>query len=383
MIHPFSLPAVNYYGKGALMNLGSELEKNIVKKVFLISDKGLKSSGILDQVHEQLDKTEVIEYVNVEREPSVENVEDALREFKISGCDAVIGVGGGSPLDVAKGVSVMANNKGSLLDYVGVQLIPNPGVFNILIPTTAGTGAEITQNAIFTDRSAKMKKGIVSRHLIPNVAIVDSNLTISVPAAITAATGMDALTHAIESYTAPKANVQTEMYAIKSIELIGQHLRTAVSYGKDEAAREAMALASVFAGISLANAGVGAVHAMAYPLGGRYGVNHGIANATLLPYVMEFNVLGNMQKFKNIAIALGESSEGKTDRETAFLAVKAVKRLSRDVGIPQTLTELGVDKGSVDAMAEGAMQATRLIDNNPRQIGVEDIKAIFNKMFEA
>ena len=382
MVHPFSLPAVNYYGKGALMNLGSELKKNAVKKVFLISDKGLKSSGILDQVHEQLDKTEVIEYVNVEREPSVENVEDALREFKNSGCDAVIGVGGGSPLDVAKGVSVMANNEGSLLDYVGVQLIPNPGVFNILIPTTAGTGAEITQNAIFTDKSAKMKKGIVSRYLIPNVAIVDSNLTISVPAAITAATGMDALTHAIESYTAPKANVQTEMYAIKSIELIGQYLRTAVSYGKDESAREAMALASVFAGISLANAGVGAVHAMAYPLGGRYGVNHGIANATLLPYVMEFNVLGNIQKFKNVAIALGESTEGKTDREVAFLAVKAVKRLSQDVGIPQTLTELGVDKGSVDAMAEGAMQAARLIDNNPRQIGLEDIKSIFNKMFE-
>ncbi|MCW3489414.1 iron-containing alcohol dehydrogenase [Dethiobacter alkaliphilus] len=379
MVFPFSLPYVNYYGKGAIAGLANELEKKQPKKVFLISDRVLKDAGIVDLVLQQMAGFEVVEYLDVEKEPSVENVEAATEQFKNAGCEAIVAVGGGSPIDVAKGVSVLATNEGSILDYVGVQLVPNPGVYKVLIPTTAGTGAEVTQNAIFTDRKAQLKKGVVSQYLIPDVAIVDPDLTMSCPPFITASTGMDALTHAIESFTAPKATMQTDMYALKAIELISEHLRTAVGYGKNKEAREGMAMASVFAGISLANAGVGGVHALAYPLGGQYGVPHGVANAVLLPYVLEFNILGNLKKFRQVAEAMGENTAGMKDRDAAFLALDAVRQLSQDVGIPQTLTELGVTEDSLGSLAEGAMQAARLIDNNPRLIKLDDVKQIFSR----
>ena len=381
MTRPFSLPAVNYYGKAAVNNLLGELKKSGFKKAFVVSDHVLKEAGIVDRVLDHIcDDVDIEEFLDVEREPSVENVEKAIDKFKASSCDVIIGIGGGSPLDVSKAVSIMATNEGSILDYVGIELVPKPGVPKFLIPTTAGTGSEITKNVIVTDKKDKLKKGIVSHHLIPDVAIVDSDLTLSVPAEITAATGMDALTHAIESYTAQNATMQTDLYALKAIELVAENLRTAVFQGNDENAREGMAMASVFAGISLANAGVGAVHALAYPLGGRYGVSHGVANATLLPYVMDFNCTGNIEKFKQIAIAMGGNTDGLSKRDAALMAAEEVRKLSIDVGIPQSLDEFGVKKEEIPSIAEGAMKAGRLISNNPRQITIEDVKAIFSKM---
>ena len=383
MTTPFSLPSVNYYGKGAVTNLSRELNRNGYKKAFVVSDHVLKETGIVDKVLDPIRADlDIEEYLDVEREPSVENVETAISQFMTASCDVIIGIGGGSPLDVSKAVSIMATNEGRILDYVGVELVPKPGVPKILIPTTAGTGAEITKNVIVTDKKDKLKKGIVSRHLIPEVAIVDSELTLSVPAGITAATGMDALTHAIESYTAPKATMQTDLYALKAIELISENLRTAVFRGNDENAREGMAMASVFAGISLANAGVGAVHALAYPLGGRYGVSHGVANATLLPYVMAFNGIGNIKKFKQIAISMGAKTQGLSDRDAALLAAEEVTKLSKDVGIPQSIDEFGVKREDIPSISEGAMKAGRLITNNPRQITVEDVKKIYAEMIK-
>ena len=381
MVHPFSLPGVNYYGQGAIANLSDELKEHGASKVFLVSDSGVASAGLVEQVSD-LVKTnglEVIQYLDVKPEPTVEDLETCLKVFNENNCDLIIGLGGGSPLDVAKGVSVLATNGGSILDYVGVNLIPNPGVPKFLIPTTSGTGAEVTKNAIFTDQKEKLKKGVVSKYLLPDVAIVDSELTLSVPPAVTAATGMDALTHAIESYTSPKATIQTDLYALKAIELIGASLRRAVAFGSDKDAREKMALGSVFAGVSLANAGVGAVHACAYPLGGKFGTGHGVTNALLLPYIMEYNLIGDLQKFANIARALGEVTEMLSLREQAELACKAVFSLSRDIGIPQKLSEFGVKKEDIPGLAEASMKVTRLMGNNPKKLTLEEVQECLYK----
>ncbi|MGM0653671.1 MAG: iron-containing alcohol dehydrogenase, partial [Bacillota bacterium] len=248
MVHPFSLPGVNYYGPGAIANLSDELKKHDASKVFLVSDSGVASAGLVEQVSDlvKANGQEVIQYLDVKPEPTVNDLEACLGVFNENKCDLIIGLGGGSPIDVAKGVSVLATNDSGILDYVGVNLIPKPGIPKVLIPTTSGTGAEVTKNAIFTDQKEKLKKGVVSKYLLPDVAIVDSELTRSVPPAVTAATGMDALTHAIESYTSPKATIQTDLYALKAIELIGASLRRAVAFGSDKKARENMALGSVF-----------------------------------------------------------------------------------------------------------------------------------------
>lgn len=379
-VTPFMLPEVNYFGKGALENLKDEVKDRNVKSIFLVSDKGLDNAGLVGELIEILKpmNVEVVKFLDVEQEPSVDNVDQAAIEFNKENCDMIVALGGGSVLDVAKGISVLASNGGSILDYAGVDLIPKSGIPKVLIPTTSGTGAEVTKNAIFTDKKQKLKKGIVSKYLLPEVAIVDPDLTLSVPPAMTAATGMDALTHAIESYTAPKATIHTDLYALKAIELISKNLRSAVSNGKNQYAREQMALGSVFAGISLANAGVGGVHALAYPLGGQFDVSHGIANALLLPYVLEFNIAADLEKFSKIASAMGEATEGKSLKEQAELSGKAVKDLSKDVGIPQNLADVGVNKDNIKGLASATMGVTRLLDNNPRRITEEDAYNILN-----
>lgn len=377
MVFPFSMPGVNYFGSGALAQLSTELLGRGAKKIFLISDQKVAGAGLVDLVEKEISKAnaKMITYLDVKPEPSIDDLESCLAVFKAHQCDLIIGLGGGSSLDVAKGVSVLATCGGTIIDYVGVNLVPGKGIPKVLIPTTAGTGAEVTKNAIFTDPVAQLKKGVVSIHLLPEVAIVDPDLTFSMPPAVTASTGMDALTHAIESYTSPKATIQTDMYALRAIELIGENLRRAVSFGADKKAREAMALGSVFAGISLANAGVGAVHACAYPLGGQFGTGHGVTNALLLPYIMEKNLVGDLQKFANIARALGEVTELLPLREQAQLAPVAVFALSRDIGIPQKLSHFGVKKEDIDGLAEAAMQVTRLMDNNPKKLTLEEVKS--------
>jgi len=381
MPHPFTLPGVCYFGNGALENLAEELKYFDPKKIFLVSDKGVAAAGLLETVKKQtaVVGAEVVEFLDTEAEPSVENVELCLKKFNEHNCDFIIGLGGGSPLDVAKAVSVLVTNGGEILDYVGVEMVSNQGVPKALIPTTAGTGSEVTRNAIVTDKKEQLKKGVVSRHLLPEIAIVDPALTMSLPPAITAATGMDALTHAIESYTAPKASLHTDIYALKAVELISANLRRAVNYGGDPEAREKMALGSVFAGISLANAGVGAVHAIAYPLGGKFGMAHGVTNALLLPYVMEYNMASDLEKFAAIAKAMGEITEGKSLREQARLACKAVFELSMDIGIPGKLSEFGVKKEDIPALAAASMNVVRLMSNNPKVFCLEEVEELMFK----
>jgi alcohol dehydrogenase class IV len=282
-------------------------------------------------------------------------------------------------MDIASITSVMLTNPGTVYDYFGIGLVKNPGVPCILIPTTAGTGAEVTPNAILTDTKAKLKKAVVSPFILPRVAIIDPLLTVSMPPSVTSSSGIDALTHAVESYTSNNANILTDLFAKEAMILIGRSLRTAVANGNNLEARYDMSIGSLYAGISLANAGVTAVHALAYPLGGTFNVAHGIANGLLLPYVMEFNVLGDIPKFAQIARFLGEKVDQLPLIDQAYQAPRAVKAIYRDLKIPQSLTELKVPREGIPDMAKAAMNVTRLMGNNPRAMTLQDVERIYEK----
>lgn len=381
MVFPFKLPGVVYLGRGALENLSKEIKRFNPKKVLLITDAGVQAAGMDKKIIGIIEESDVQAdiFAGVEAEPCTDTVDRVGSLVREKQYQLLVGLGGGSPMDVAKAASVLATNGGSIKDYAGIELISQKGLPAILIPTTSGTGSEVTQNAIFAFKEEQVKKGIVSRYLLPEVAIVDPALTLSCPPGVTAATGVDALVHAVESYTALKATPQTDIYALESIRLISGSLRRAYANGADLEAREKMAFGSFFAGVSLANAGVGAVHALAYPLGGKFHVSHGVSNALLFANVMEFNCIGSFDKFAKIAGAMGENVAGKSSREAAMLAVRAIRELVGDVGIPQTLRDVGVGEGDIEFLTLSAEKQTRLLTNNPRLMTVKEIGDIYRK----
>jgi len=368
-------------GIGASERLGQEAKAIGAKKALLVTDKGVIDSGIGEKIKGLLVKEGIgAEFFDkVISDPDIGNVETCIGLAKKDQFDLILGVGGGSAMDIASITSVMMVNPGSVRDYFGINLVKNPGVPTILIPTTAGTGAEVTPNAVLTDTEEKMKKAIISPYILPRIAIIDPLLTFSMPPSVTSFTGMDALTHAVESYTSNNATILTDLFAKEAMILIGRSIRTAVAHGNHLESRYDMSIGSLYAGISLANAGVAAVHALAYPLGGLFNVPHGIANGLLLPYVMEFNVLGNIPKFAQIARFLGERVEHMTLLEQAYHAAKAVKAIYRDLKIPQSLTELNIPQEVIPTMAQAATNVTRLLANNPRTMTLQDAERIYKK----
>ncbi|WP_201319248.1 MULTISPECIES: iron-containing alcohol dehydrogenase [unclassified Paenibacillus] len=380
----FRMPNVLLTGTGSVQQVGVQAVKLGARKVLVITDKVLNQTGLVKQVTDPLEAENIqVDIIDeVVPEPPFENLEQIARSIRDQGYDVFVGIGGGSALDVTKALAIMMTNPGDVRELVGIEKVRNKGIPFILIPTTAGTGSEVTYNAIFTDIRDNVKKGIVSPYLLPDVAIVDAALTVSVPPAVTAATGMDALVHAVESYTAQRASELTDGIALHAIQLISRSIRTAVYNGKNIQAREDMAMGSLMAGISLGNAGVGAVHALAYPLGGKFKVPHGVANSLLLPYVMKYNVLANLEKFAQVAKALGENTEELSLRDAAETAVHALARLSRDVGIPSTLRDVGVTEDDIPALAEEASKIDRLLNNNPRWLTVKEIEAIYRDAYE-
>jgi alcohol dehydrogenase class IV len=377
----FRTPNVLITGIGSVAQVGDQAKKLGARKVLIITDKILNQTGLVEKVTVPLE-AEGIQVAIIDEvipEPPFENLEQIARGIRDQGYDAFIGIGGGSALDVTKALAVMMTNTGDVRELIGIEKVKNKGIPFILIPTTAGTGSEVTYNAIFTDIRDNVKKGIVSPYLLPDVAIVDAELTVTVPPHVTAATGMDALVHAVESYTAQRASELTDGIALHAIQLISRSIRTAVYNGKNLGAREDMAMGSLMAGISLGNAGVGAVHALAYPLGGKFKVPHGVANSLLLPYVMKYNAIANLEKFAQIANALGENIEGLSLRDAAEVAVRAMAKLSRDVGIPSTLSEVGVTENDIPALAEEASKVDRLLNNNPRWLTVKEIDTIYRE----
>ncbi len=384
-VYPFRVPSSQVFGAGAVERVADEAKRLGAKRALVITDPGVAKAGIAGRVRELLEAAGMATgvYDQVEPEPSVASVERALDALQQAGggYDVLVGVGGGSALDTAKGVSLRSANPGPIQQYFGVELVSNRGLPTILVPTTAGTGSEVTPNAIFDDTERRLKAGIVSPYLFASAAVVDPDLTLGVPPAVTAAAGLDALTHAIESYIAVKATPHTDLYALEAIRLIGANLRTAVARGSDRAARYGQALGSFFAGVSITNAGTGLCHAMAYPLGSAYHVPHGMANALLLPAVLEYNLPSDLPKFARIAEALGEPVAGLSPRAAAERAVEAVRSLSRDVGLPAGLREVGVPEDALAGFVDGTLSAKRLTDNNPRVPTADAVLAAYRASY--
>ncbi|MDH3347491.1 MAG: iron-containing alcohol dehydrogenase [Desulfobulbaceae bacterium] len=383
---PFTItqPTQINFGNGIINSLPSIIQDLGGSKPLIVMDPGLEKAGLSDAITAPLKQANIpyVIYNKIDPEPGLKLADMGCAIAQDENCDCVVGAGGGSAMDVAKAISILLTNGGKAVDYIGLGKITKPGVPKIMIPTSAGTGAEATFTAVFINEETGSKAGMNGDPLYPEAALLDPSLTVSLPPHVTAATGIDALTHALEAYTSIQANPISEMYSIKAIELVGQNLRQAYADGRNITARSNMLLASLLGGKALAMAGVGLVHAMAYPLGGMYGIPHGLANAVLLPFVTEYNIIGNPTKFAKVAQLLGYDINDIPERDAASLAVDILQQLNNDIGIPPTLAELNIDPEKIPEMADIALTVARPVENNPRCPSRDDVIAIYNFAME-
>jgi alcohol dehydrogenase len=385
MINPFSFTgaAKIVFGAGSFKKLAEHVRMLQGRCPLIVLDKNLAAVGFSRTVTDVLDGSglRLSFFEQAEPEPRLELADEGAKAALKGKCDLVVGIGGGSAMDLAKAIAAVAGNKGKAADYLGLNKVPGPGLPTIMVPTTAGTGSEVTFTAVFVRRDLKKKEGMNSPFLYPAIALLDPELTLTLPPGPTATTGLDALCHAIESYTSIQASPMSEMISLEAIRLISDHLRTCVHNGGNLEAREQMLLGSLYAGLGLANAGVTAVHSLSYPLGGKYGVPHGLANTLLLPHVMAFNLPGNLEKFAVIADAMGELADDLPLREAAWQAVEAVNALIEDCGIHQTLADLDIPQDVFPELAKTAMTVARPLQNNPRKLTLEDAIEIYEDAF--
>ena len=378
----FYWPAINLVGPGSVKFLGEEVTKLHLKKALVVTDKVLNENGVVKQITDILDQ-DGIRYSlfdDVKPNPSTTNVHDGLAVFQKEGCDFIISVGGGSPQDTGSGIGILATNGGNIADYEGIGKSKHRSVPIVAISTTAGTAAEVTINYVITDEARKLKMIMVDPNVLPIIAVNDPELMLKKPKGLTAATGLDALTHAIEGYTAKGAFELSDAIAYKSIELIAKYIEKAVENGSDLEARSGMGWGSFIAGLSYSNAGLGIVHSMAHQLGGEYDLPHGVANAMLLPYVMEFNRDACPHKFADIARALGLDTTGVSVEEAAQMAIAEVHRISKAVSIPP-LRDSVFRVEDVEKLAEQALNDA-CTGANPKPVTKEDIIAIYMKAYE-
>ena len=377
----FIIPPVLITGSGSSEKVGEESKKLGVKKALIVTDEVLSKLGILEGVKKALSeiKIEFAIYDKISTEPTVDYVREGLKAYKENGCDFLVALGGGSALDTAKAISIMITNPGSIEEYKGLGKVTKEGVPLMAIPTTGGTGSEVTQFTIITDTKTSVKMLIGSPFIMPRVAIVDPLLTLSCPRSLSAAVGIDALTHAIEAYVSLKSQPMSDIFCLSAIELISGNLRQAWANGNNVEAREKTMLGALQAGIAFSNASVALVHGMSRPIGAYFHVPHGASNAALLGVVTEFSLIGNPVRYAHIAKAMGENISGLTDLEAAQLAAKSIKTLIKDIKIP-SLKELGVEKEKLDQlapkMAEDAI-ASGSPGNNPRQATKEEIVELY------
>jgi alcohol dehydrogenase len=383
MIQTFNTVRRIVSGFGCLENLGDEIKRLKGSKVLVITDPGIKAASLVDLIGKILDRTPIPFRVfsEVEPDPKIEVVASSLEAAKSFGPDVIIGFGGGSSLDISKVTSVMLTNAGPLEKYFGMELVPNPGIPLILIPTTAGTGSEMTSICVLSDTQNKVKKGIVSEHMFARASMLDPLLTLGLPPHITAMTGMDALVHAIESYTGVRATVFTDTLNLRAIQLIAKNLRKAYANGENREARENMLNASCLAGMAFSNTQNGLDHALALAIGGKFHLPHGLLTAFILPWVMEYNLLAVPQKFIEIASAFGENTDGLPEIDAARRAVKAIKDLLEDLGISYKLSTYSVPKGEIPGLAKATVGAARLISNNPRKVTENEVIKLLEANF--
>ncbi len=378
--YDYLMPSVNFVGPGCLEVIGQRAKILNGSRALVVTDKFLSSlkGGAVEKTIEHL-KSEGIQAVifdDVEPNPKDVNVYQGAKVYEENNCDMIITVGGGSPHDCGKGIGIAVTHKGDICEYAGIETLTNALPPIIAVNTTAGTASEVTRHAVITNTKTKVKFVIVSWRNLPQVSINDPLLMVGKPAKLTAATGMDALTHAVEAYVSKDANPVTDAAAIQSIKLIAQNLRQAVANGENIVARENMAYASVLAGMAFNNGNLGYVHAMAHQLGGLYDMPHGAANAMLLPHVCKYNMISNPEKFADIAKFMGENTDGLSILEAAEKAIEAMFRLSADVGIPKSLKEVGIKEEDIELMSANALKDGNAF-SNPRKGNEEDIVAIF------
>ncbi len=372
-------PGKLVFGNGILNQLVEEIDQLQSKKVLVLTIEPLL--GQLAPFFDSLKSkgAEVVNNTTIKQEPSFQDFRNLYDQYNGAGFDTVIGIGGGSVLDVAKLLSAQLDSSQTLEEIVGNGLLKGRGKHLICAPATAGTGSEASPNAILVD-DENQKKGIISPFLVPDIVYVDPLLTVSVPADITAATGLDALTHCLEAYTNKFAKPFIDMYAYEGMRLIAKSLVKAVKDGKNEEARSDVAMGSLLGGFCLGPVNTAAVHALSYPLGSMFHLPHGLSNALLLPYVMEYNYSANPKKYAEVAVALGCNREN-TDEETARAGIAKIRELIKDCGIPARLSDLNIPKESIQQMAEEAMQITRLLNNNPREVTLEGAISIYTSAF--
>ena len=378
----FRTPVI-IFGMNTINLIGEEIRKLGGKSIFIIADPGVVQAGLLEKVTEPIKKEKIhIEvFDRVEPEPSIENLLEAHRKAKATKVDLLIGLGGGSSMDLTKVVSALMVQEADVRDLFGVEKVTKPGLPTILVPTTSGTGSEVTRMAVFTDKAENLKKVVSSHAITATVAIVDPMLTVTMPPKVTASTGIDAFIHAVESYVAINASSLTDPLAWEATRLIAENLGPAVANGQDLQARYNMALGSLMAGITLNNAGVGAVHALAYPVGAEYHVPHGVANVVAFTQTMDYISIARIPKFAKLAMAMGEPVKNISEREAASRGIKAMQELVERVGLPGRLRDIGAAQGKIPAMAAAAFKEKRLLGNTPRQLTEEDLRKIFENSF--
>ncbi len=382
MSNTYYFPSTVLMGAGAIESVPGEISNLNVKKAIVITDNVLVKVGIVGKVLAVLDKANIdyIVFSDVKPNPTVKNVEDGYKILQENNCDFIISIGGGSPQDAAKGVGILGANGGRIVDYNGVHLSKKKSLPIVAINTTAGTASEATINYVITDEERKVKMVLVDKNSMASVAVNDANLMVDMPKSLTAATGMDALTHAIEGYISTGATSFTDMFNLEAIKVIFASLKQTVEDGKDIEAREQMAYGQFVTGMGFSNGGLGIVHSMAHQLGGFYDLPHGVCNAILLPHIMEYNMDVAGEKFVNMADAMRLDTCNMTLDEAKVACIEAVKALSKTVGIPENFKEMGVDPEDIDQLADLAMQDP-CTPGNPRKATKADMVEIYKSVF--
>ena len=378
------LNEMSYFGAGSRAVLADEIRKRGLKKVFVVTDKDLVRFGVVAKVTDMLD-VEKIEYnifSDIKQNPTVVQVKEGVKAFIQSGFDVIVAIGGGSSIDTAKAIGIIVANPefSDVVSLEGVANTKNKSVPIIALPTTAGTAAEVTINYVITDEENVKKMVCVDPNDIPVLSIVDAELMLSLPPGLTAATGMDALTHAIEGYITKGAWEMSDMFELKAIEMIAKHLPIVVENPSDVVARDGMAVAQYIAGMGFSNVGLGLVHGMAHPLGAYYDIPHGIANALLLPVVMQYNAESSIDKYVDIARAMGVKVDNLSPKKAAQAAVDAVKSLATRVGIPERLRDLNVKEEDLERLAKSAFEDV-CTPGNPREVKLSEISDLYKKAF--
>ena len=373
----YHIPTQIEFGNGAIARLPEFVKALGGSRVLVVGDPGVLRAGLIDRVQAILTGASIFNavFADVESDPATRSVDEGTVHGKANGCDLVVGIGGGSALDTAKAIGLMLVNDGNIKDYVGIGKVPRAGAPVIAVPTTAGTGSELTIWSVLSDKVAKAKISVGSALNCPAIALLDPELTLSLPPQITAATGMDALTHALESYVNTATQPISEAMSDQAMTLIARSLSKAVADGSDVEARGDMLLASTIAAMAFNSTRLGLVHAFAMPLGAKFGIPHGLVNAIMLPEVMRFNHLANPRKFARIAEIFGEKTASLPVEEVAALSVSAIEKLKLDVGITAKLSNFGVTEGRFDEIVDEAMLSGN-VPVNPRQPTNDDMKAL-------